>query len=237
MQARKGIKKTRVRPPLRAVYDALLRHFGPQEWWPGRTRLEIIVGAILTQNTAWSNVERAITRLRKERALNFRRLHSVPLSVLAEWIRSAGYFRIKAERLRAFTTWLQHEFHGDLRRMFLISTSELRTRLLQVKGIGPETADSILLYAGNRPVFVVDAYTRRFLQRHRWIRPDVSYDGVAKLFTRSLPRDTTLFNEFHALIVAVGKNFCRSKPLCDECPLRSFLPNARTTSRKETNAP
>lgn len=214
----------RVRPPLRAIYDALFRHFGPQGWWPGRTRLEIMVGAILTQNTAWSNVERAISRLRKERALNLRKLHEVPLSVLAEWIRPAGYFRVKARRLREFTTWLMREFRGDLRRLFALPTDELRRRLLAVKGVGPETADSIILYAGQRPVFVVDAYTRRFLERHKWISSKASYDEVAALFVRGLPSDEALFNEYHALIVALGKNYCRSKPRCEQCPLRPFLP-------------
>ncbi len=210
-----------------AVYRALFNHLGSQGWWPGRTRLEIIVGAILTQNTAWSNVERAIASLRREKALNIRRLHDVPLEKLADWIRPAGYYRVKARRLRSFTTWLQREFGGDLRRLFALSTDELRKRLLSVSGIGPETADSIVLYAADRPVFVVDAYTRRLLERHEWCQPRAAYDEIASLFVSALPRDAALFNEYHALIVAVGKRYCRSRPVCRECPLRAFLPRSQ----------
>lgn len=216
-----------VRPPLQVVYEKLFEHFGPQHWWPGRTRLEIIVGAILTQNTAWSNVERAIARLRRERCLNFRKLHHTPLETLAEWIRPAGYYRIKARRLRHFTNWVQQTFGGDLRRLFALPTQQMRAALLTVSGIGPETADSIVLYAGERPVFVVDAYTRRFLERHAWIRKGAMYDEIAQLFIRALPRDAQLFNEYHALIVALGKTYCRSRPRCELCPLNVFLPRGK----------
>jgi endonuclease III related protein len=207
-----------------AVYRALLAKWGPQHWWPGRTRLEIAVGAILTQNTAWTNVEKAIRRLRRARALNLRALHGASLEQLADWIRPAGYFRVKARRLRAFTTLVVNEFGGDLRRLFALDTATLRRKLLSVNGIGPETADSILLYAAGRPVFVVDAYTRRFMSRHGWLPAKIEYDEVARIMAGGVPRSVRLYNEFHALIVALGKDLCRPRPRCEECPLRRWLP-------------
>ena len=220
-------RSKRNRPPLEEVYRLLFNQWGPQFWWPGRTRLEIIVGAILTQNTAWTNVEKAICRLRKARALNLRRLHSVDLKTLAEWIRPAGYFNVKARRLRSFTQLMFGRFGGDLRRLFALETPALREVLLSVNGIGPETADSILLYAAGRPAFVVDAYTRRFMMRHGWIGSGATYDDIARVFAAGLPRRVALYNEYHALIVALGKALCRPKPRCAECPLRSWLSPAR----------
>lgn len=212
------------KPPLPAVYRRLFAAFGPQHWWPGRTRLQIIVGAILTQNTAWANVEKAIARLRRARALNVRALHGASLARLAGWIRQAGYFRVKARRLRSFTTFLTRRHGGDLRRLFRLRTPALREELLAVHGVGPETADSILLYAAGRPVFVVDAYTRRFMMRHGWTGAKAGYDDIARVFTAGLPRSVRLYNEYHALIVALGKNYCRTKPRCERCPLRRLLP-------------
>jgi len=207
------------RPPLRAIYRALFYEFGPQNWWPGRTRLEICVGAILTQNTAWTNVERAIRNLREARALNLPALHAAPLNQLGAWIRPAGCFNVKARRLRAFTTLLAGQFGGRLEKLFALPAAELRATLLAVHGIGPETADSIALYAAEQPVFVVDAYTQRFLRRHGWIAEQATYAEIAALFAAQLPASVPLFNEYHALIVALGKNFCRPRPLCDKCPL------------------
>jgi endonuclease III related protein len=214
-------------PPLMEVYRRLLAAWGRQGWWPGRTRLEIAVGAILTQNTAWTNVEKAIRRLRRAHALNLPTLHAAPLDQLAEWIRPAGYFRVKARRLRAFTTLVTDQFGGDLRRLFALDTESLRQTLLSVNGIGPETADSILLYAGERTVFVVDAYTRRFLTRHEWLRAKATYDEVAHVMMTGVPRDVSVYNEYHALVVSLGKNFCRPAPRCSECPLRRWLPRGR----------
>lgn len=211
------------RLPLRKVYEALLHEFGPQGWWPGRSRLEICVGAMLTQNTAWTNVARAIHNLRVAHALNLRALHTVSLEQLAAWIRPAGCFNVKARRLRAFTTLVVGPFGGKLEKLFALPSAELRATLLAVHGIGPETADSMVLYAAEQPVFVVDAYTRRFLRRHGWMGAKTTYDEIAALFTRHLPRDVALFNEYHALLVALGKNFCRPRPLCDRCPLRRWL--------------
>ena len=211
-----------------SVYRLLFAKWGPQHWWPGRTRLDIVVGAILTQNTAWTNVEKAIELLRKARALNLCRLHDADLKTLAEWIRPAGYFNVKARRLRAFTQMMFDRFGGDLRQLFALETPALRETLLGVNGIGPETADSILLYAGGRPVFVVDAYTRRFMIRHGWIGADSKYNDISRLFMERLSRDVALYNEYHALIVALGKNLCRSKPRCAECPLQPLLPSRQS---------
>lgn len=211
-------------PPLDKVYDELFAAFGPQHWWPGRTRFEVMVGAILTQNTAWTNVELAIRRLRREHVLQPQKLHAIDTATLAEWIRPSGYFRLKAERLKSLTTALMRDFDGQLSRCFRLSDQALRAWLLDVKGIGPETADSIMLYAAGRTQFVVDAYTRRVLERHDWISSGATYDEIASLFMENLPRDVSLFNEYHALIVHLGKHFCRPRPRCESCPLRHHLP-------------
>ena len=184
----------------------------------------MIVGAILTQSTAWTNVEKALRRLKNERAIRLEPLHNVKTSVLAQWIRPAGYFNVKAQRLRSFTDMVAKEFNGRLNKLFRLETEDLRKTLLGVNGIGPETADSILLYAANRPVFVVDAYTRRMLFRHGWISKRATYDEIAKLFTSTVSPDVQTYNEYHALIVRLGKEFCRPKPLCGACPLRRWLP-------------
>jgi len=197
--------------------------FGPQHWWPARTRFEVVVGAILTQNTAWSNVERALAALRGRRLLTAARLSELPPGRLAGLIRSSGTFRVKARRLRAFLAYLNGRYQGSLDRMSRAPLEALRRELLAVPGIGPETADSILLYALGRPAFVVDAYTRRVLSRHRLLPHDAGYQEVRAFFERHLPSDPRLFNEYHALLVAIGKQYCRSRPHCAECPLRFDL--------------
>jgi endonuclease-3 related protein len=205
---------------LLSLYRRLLDAFGPQEWWPGETPFEVCVGAILTQNTNWENVERAVSRLRNEGLLNPLPLHELPAVALAELIRSAGYYNIKAARLKSFVAFLVEEFRGDLDAMFSLGREALRPRLLDVKGIGPETADSILLYAGGLPTFVVDAYTIRALLRHDIISEDAGYEDVRSLFMDHLPEDIPLYNEFHALWVALGKGRCkRGRPKCRGCPL------------------
>ena len=212
-------------PELGTYYDALFRSHGPQYWWPGRTRFEIIVGAILTQNTSWSNVERAISELRGAKLLSAAAIEDVSLSRLARLIRSSGYFRQKARKIKEFVRYLRVHHRGSLDRMFRTPTQALREQLLKVHGIGPETADSILLYAGKRAVFVVDAYTRRILERHQLASGKESYDHIRALFERSLPADPVLFNEYHALIVRTGKDYCRKRePDCQHCALRPFLP-------------
>jgi len=216
-----------VLPELAVYYDALFRAHGAQHWWPGRTRFEVIVGAILTQCTSWSNVERAISELRRKKLLSATAIEKVPLPQLSQLIRSSGYFRQKARKLKAFVQFLRKHHQGSLDKLFAIPTSALREQLLGVHGIGPETADSILLYAGKHPVFVVDAYTRRILERHHLVRGKESYEDIRGLFERSLPPDASLFNEYHALIVQTGKHFCRKRePDCGKCALRPFLPAA-----------
>lgn len=214
---------TEVDPPLRGYYDRLFAVLGPQNWWPGDTQLEVIVGAILTQSTAWRNVEQAIANLKAQNLMSVEALREVPLARLAMLVRPSGYFRQKARKLKAFISFLVQEFDGSLDRLFETPTAELRERLLQVFGIGPETADSILLYAGRHPVFVVDAYARRILTRHGWLAPGAAYQDVQSLFESRLGSDWRVFNEFHALIVNVGKNWCRrNSTRCAECPLGIF---------------
>lgn len=208
---------------LESVYQTLRRAFGHQHWWPGDSPFEMMVGAILTQNTAWSNVEKAIRNLKEAKKLTPRALRDISKRTLAQLIRPAGYFNIKADRLKHFTHFLLKNYGGNLERMFQEKGEDLRLKLLAVKGIGPETADSMLLYAANKPVFVIDAYTKRIFARHRLDRHDASYEKWQRLFTRELPKKLSLFNDFHAQIVALGKNFCRSKPLCDACPLNKYL--------------
>jgi len=206
-------------------YEAMSGALGPMRWWPAQTPFEVIVGAILTQSTAWGNVERAIANLRSAGMLTPAAMLRVPLPRLAELVRPSGYFRQKAKKLKAFVRFLQAEYRGSLKRMFHTPTLELREKLLSVHGIGPETADSILLYAGNHPVFVVDAYTHRILGRHGITDGKPDYEKVRAFIESSIPRQPELFNEFHALIVNTGKNWCRkSAPRCEECPLRPLLP-------------
>lgn len=206
---------------IRAVYRKLFDRFGPQHWWPGETPFEVAVGAILTQNTAWTNAHRAVLELKGRGLLHPGRLARLPQRRLARLIRSSGYFNQKAGRLRAFAQFVSRRYGGSMARMRLAPAQRLREELLAIHGIGPETADSILLYALKKPSFVVDAYTRRILARHSMIGWDASYDQIQGLFQRALPRDQRLFNEYHALLVAVGKGLCkRSRPRCPECPLR-----------------
>jgi endonuclease-3 related protein len=212
--------------PLEEIYQCLLEHFGPQHWWPGETPLEIMVGAVLTQNTNWENVEKAIANLKAADLLDLQRLAATPTAILAELIRPSGYYNLKAVRLHNLLRTITAE-HGSLDSFFAANLATLREQLLAVKGIGPETADSILLYAGGFPTFVIDAYTHRLLLRHGLVWEDTDYYEMQELFLASLPEDVALFNEYHALIVKVGKEFCRkSKPRCAECPLREMLPGS-----------
>jgi endonuclease III related protein len=204
---------------LTEIYDLLYAAFGPQHWWPGETPFEIITGAILTQNTSWSNVEKAIRRLKSSAMLTAEMLHRIDLSQLAELIRPAGYYNIKAKRLKSFVDWLFDNYDGALTNLERVNTEQLRAELLAVKGIGRETADSILLYALGRPIFVVDAYTARITVRHGLIEPDADYEQLRKLFESNLPQDTQLYNEYHALLVRAGKEFCKPKARCPGCPL------------------
>ncbi|HDI82352.1 MAG TPA: endonuclease III domain-containing protein, partial [candidate division WOR-3 bacterium] len=205
-------------------YQKLYRHFGPQHWWPGETPFEVMVGAILTQNTAWKNVERAIENLKKENALSPEEINKMNIEKLAQLIKPSGFYNLKAKRLKSFIERFMEDFHGDIQEMKKLEKHTLREWLLSIPGIGRETADSIILYAIEKPIFVVDAYTRRILSRHGFIKGDEDYDEIQEIFHRNLPHDTGLFNEYHALIVRLGKEYCKKQnPLCETCPLKDYL--------------
>jgi endonuclease-3 related protein len=211
------------RPTLRAFHRRLHRHYGPLGWWPGDTDFEVVVGAVLTQNTAWSNVEKAIANLKRAGVLDLRSIQRLRTRRLAALIRPAGYFNVKARRLHNLVRAIAADWDADLERMFAASTEALRSWLLGVNGVGKETADSILCYAGEHPVFVVDAYTRRILSRHGLVPPEIDYDALQEYCIRHLPRDVALYNQFHAEIVYLGKDYCRKRPHCQGCPLEAFL--------------
>lgn len=207
------------------LYKTLLDSQGNQKWWPGETALEIAVGAILTQNTNWSNVEKAIQKLKDASVLSVNALHQLDPMILAELIRSAGYFNIKTKRLKNFISHIVQVHEGDLQTFLSQETAELRAELLSISGIGPETADSIALYAGQHPVFVIDAYTKRILYRHELVDEEADYFSMQEFFESELPQDVALYNDFHAQIVMVGKNWCKKKaPDCESCPLKKYLP-------------
>jgi endonuclease-3 related protein len=207
---------------LSSIYRALFRAYGHQHWWPGDTPFEVIVGAVLTQNTSWSNVEKAIANLKRERVLSFSRMVKVTPKKLALLIRPSGYFNIKTKRLRHLLLFIHTHYAGSLTRMFAADPGRLRQQLLEVNGIGPETADSILLYAGEKPFFVVDAYTRRIFSRQGLIADNADYRTMQDLFMENLTCDTRLYNEYHALIVRIGKEHCKKvRPICSECPIRA----------------
>jgi endonuclease-3 related protein len=206
------------------MYERLNRFFGDLHWWPGETPFEVAVGAILTQNTNWANVEKAIGRLKAEGVLEPRSLHNLDDEILAELIRPSGYFRVKTKRLKAFLEVLCGEFAGDLERMLSGDLLLARQRLLGIPGIGEETADSMLLYGGGRPVFVVDAYTRRILTRHGMLEGRPSYSEIQQLFMSHLSPDAGLYKQYHALIVETAKRYCRKEPHCGDCPLRGIKP-------------
>jgi endonuclease III related protein len=243
---------SRPRDEITQYYTALFRHYGPQNWWPARSRFEVIVGAYLTQNTNWSNVEKAISNLRGARLLTVNAMRQAKLAKLEMLVRPSGYFRQKARKLKTFIAFLDQQYSGSLTRMFSQPTEKLRAELLALNGVGPETADSILLYAGNHPVFVVDAYTRRVLQRHNIISAKAGYEEIRSLVEhalssaspaslqaqkpgadprhRSSPMSRALrselaqhYNELHALIVRVGNHYCRKTAKCNGCPLQKFL--------------
>lgn len=212
--------------PLTKIFTILLNCYGPRHWWPGDTPFEVCVGAILTQNTNWGNVEKAITNLKSAGRLSVEGLASLAPEQLATLIRPAGYFNVKAVRLQTFVRFLQEQHQGKLEQLFNGPWQETRNQLLSVKGIGPETADSILLYAGNKPSFVVDSYTRRIFNRLGLVDEQCSYDDLRQFFMDRLPHETALFNEYHALIVELGKAVCRPRPRCDSCYLTDICTEA-----------
>ena len=210
---------------LRRYYQRLLEAFGPQGWWPAETRLEVILGAILTQNTTWRNAALAIARLRHASLIDLTRLGATPPGRLQFLIKPAGFFRQKARTIQGFVLWLNDVHSGSLDQMFSLPAESLRADLLRLKGIGPETVDAILLYAGGKPFFVADAYTRRILARHGILRHEAGYHEAQQAIHHGLERDTDVYNEFHALLVEVGKQYCqRQEARCGSCPLEAFLP-------------
>lgn len=213
---------------LKKFYRSLYSHFGPQHWWPANSKFEVVVGAILTQNTNWQNVERAIKNLKKEKLLTARAIDQVHLSTLKKAIRPAGFFNQKSVRLKIFTNHLKENHNFSLTKMFSQDISPLREELLSLKGIGPETADSIILYGAEKPIFVVDAYTRRILSRHNVVNEAADYGTIQKVFEKNLTGsyrgNVEVYNEYHALIVRTAKEFCKAKePNCEGCPLEKFL--------------
>ena len=211
---------------LSSIYHRLMDGYGPRHWWPADEPFEVMVGAVLTQSAAWLNVEKAIANLKAAEALSPRALRRLGLPELAALIRPSGYYNAKAAKLKALVNWLKECCSDDLNRLFATSTNELRQQLLAVYGIGEETADSIVLYAANKPVFVIDAYTRRIITRLGLAPDGSSYAAYQALFMDNLPPDATLFNEYHALLVHLGKNVCRRRPLCRQCCLKDICPSA-----------
>ena len=210
------------------IFERLQQQYGDQHWWPGETPFEIIVGAILTQSTAWKNVEKAIANLKRENLLNNQALLKINEKKLAQLIRSSGYFNAKAKKLKSFVHFLQTRYQGSLKKMFAIPLPELRKELLTVHGIGEETADSILLYAGNKPIFVIDAYTKLICSRLGLVKPEMNYQELQRLFMHRLPTNRKLFNEYHALLVAFGKNQCTKRPNCVLCILKDHCQYSRS---------
>lgn len=226
------------RRELMRLYHRMYGYTGDLHWWPGETPIEISVGAILTQNTAWKNVEKAIAELKAANALSVRALGKMAHGKLARLIRSAGYFNVKATRLKNFVAHIERRHGGSLEAMLAQSAEALRAELLSINGVGPETADSIALYAAAKPIFVIDAYTKRILSRHKVLPLEKSYDDFQALFSRALPPDVSLYNQYHAMFVRIGNRFCRATPRCDLCPLagwRGVPPLAgEATGRRES---
>jgi endonuclease-3 related protein len=204
------------------IYRRLLDRFGPQHWWPAEEPFEVIVGAILTQSAAWGNVEKAMANLKRAEALPPKKLRQLSLPRLAKMVHPCGYYNTKALKLKSFAFWLGNHYNDDLDSLFAVNTDDLRQQLLSVHGIGQETADSILLYAAGKPVFVIDAYTRRILSRIGLVPEKDSYGGYQAFFMEHLPPDAAMFNEYHALLVRLGKDFCRRRPLCLQCCLNDM---------------
>jgi len=215
---------------LLTVYNRLFALYGPQNWWPAEEPFEVIIGAILTQSTAWTNVEKAIRNLKTAGRLSPEGIRTLSHAELAGLIRPSGYFNAKAKKLQAFCQWFQERYDDNLHDM--CESGNLREQLLDIYGIGEETADSIILYAANKPVFVIDAYTRRFIGRIGLAPGKNTYTAYQKLFADNLPADTRLFNEYHALLVHLSKDACRKNPLCEKCCL-----NATTSSRTNVKHP
>lgn len=205
------------------IFSTLLNSFGKRNWWPGETELEIIIGAVLTQNTSWKNVEKAIDNLKYHNALDLQTLFEMDKETLALIIKPSGFYNIKSSRLKNLLNVIYNDYSSNILNLNKLDMWDAQERLLEINGIGKETADSIILYALNKPIFVVDVYTKRFLKNHRLYNEENDYDTVQRFFMKHLPNDTYLFNEFHALIVYLCQNFCKKVPLCSRCPLKEDL--------------
>ena len=211
------------------IYNRLMAQYGPQHWWPAREPFEVIVGAILTQSAAWTNVEKAIANLKNAGALSPAALRQLPHSEIARLIYSCGYYNVKARKLQTFANWFGEHYDDNLSKLFANDIECLRQQLLDIYGIGEETADSIILYAGNKPIFVIDAYTRRIISRLGMAPENNSYAAYQALFMNNLPTDVRLFNEYHALLVCLAKNICQTHPLCQRCCLNIVNTNDTDT--------
>ncbi|MGB6064866.1 MAG: endonuclease III domain-containing protein [Desulfomonilaceae bacterium] len=222
-QDRPPRNKAATRTLLMRMYRALVERFGPRNWWPANSPFEVCVGAVLTQNTSWKNVAKAINNLKAADVLDPFTIYGTSHEELSELIRPAGYYNVKAVRLRNFVNHLVERHGGDLESLFSNPIAPLRAELLSIKGIGKETADSIILYAAHKPIFVVDAYTVRILYRHGLVTQNADYDTIRQLFETNLPSDVPLYNDFHAQLVAAGHHYCKKIPLCEQCPLLPFL--------------
>lgn len=213
------------------IYDLMLKTFGPQHWWPAQEDFEVVVGAILTQSVSWKNVEKAIENLKTENLLSLDGILTTEKEKLGGLIRSTMYYNQKSDKLRRFCHYIQENYHGNIKKLFEKGVYEMRQELLGIKGIGPETADSIILYAAHKPIFVVDAYTRRIFSRVGLFSEDVKYQEMQDLFMDNLPTDVKLFNEYHALIVKLGKDYCKkTKPFCKKCPINSQCINFKNSA-------
>ena len=210
--------------PLLDIYQLLYEQYGPQHWWPAETPLEMIIGAILTQSAAWTNVEKAIHNLKASVDLSIEGLQKLPQDELARLIYPSGYYNVKARKVKAFVDWLAERYGGDLDRLFALDVATMRKELLSVHGVGEETADSIILYAAHQPIFVIDAYTRRIITRLGLGPQKETYSSFQALFMDNLPHDEALFNEYHALLVQHGKTVCRKPPVCTGCCLALLCP-------------
>lgn len=230
------LKSVNLKPILEEIFQRLFERFGPQGWWPAESPFEVFVGAILTQNTAWKNVEKAIENLKKCGALDPFVIASLSEEKLQELIKPAGFFKQKAKRLKEASLFLIREFSGSIDRMKEVPLEELRPKLLSINGIGPETCDSILLYACDKAIFVVDAYTRRILSRHGLVEEKANYHHLQRLFMDALPHDVEVFKEYHALLVALGKNYCRPIPKCESCPLKGLKKDEEPYREKSEKA-
>ncbi|MGM0444775.1 MAG: endonuclease III domain-containing protein [Bacillota bacterium] len=213
-----------VREGLETIYKQLFDHYGPQDWWPADSALEVIIGAILTQSVNWTNVEKAISNLKEADLISLKKLKEVKEKRLAELIKPSGYYNMKAKKLKSFVSYIDDNYNLNLNKLSKGKPKKIRKKLLDIYGIGPETADSILLYAFNKPVFVVDTYTKRIFSRIDYTSEDVSYDKLKALFEKNLVNDCKIFNEYHALLVKHAKEHClKSSPLCNKCPLNNTI--------------